>query len=80
VRIPTENGLSGVGVRIRGSGGLDGGRLPGISRPPKDPDGSCSRIMHLEAKFGRNSSSAGRAWSALSPEAAGGSMTWSQVG
>ena len=54
-------------------------QFPGRSRHPKDPAGSCSRIMHLEATSGRSSSSAARAWSAPSPEAAGGSMMWSQV-
>jgi hypothetical protein len=40
--------------------------------PSKDRAGSCSRTMHLEATSARNSSSAGRAWSAPSREAAGG--------
>src|SRR5258708_6074030 len=55
------------------------GNLVGKSRHPKDPARSCSRIMHLEAKSARNSSSAGRAWSALSREVVGGWMTLSQV-
>ena len=32
------------------------------NRPPKDPARSCSRIMHLEAKSDRNSSSGAHAW------------------
>jgi hypothetical protein len=35
--------------------------------------------MHLEATSVRNSSSAGRAWSAQSPEVVGGWMMLSQV-
>ena len=54
-------------------------RSPGISRRPKDPAGSCSRVTHLEATSVRGSSNAGRAWSAPSPEAAGGWMMWSLV-
>jgi len=53
--------------------------IPWQKPPSKRPARSCSRIMHLEAKSARNSSSAGRAWSALSREVVGGWMTLSQV-
>ena len=54
-------------------------RFPGRSRHPKDPAGYYSRTTQHEVTSGRSSLSAGRAWSALSPGAAGGSMMWSQV-
>ena len=54
-------------------------QFPGRNRHPKNPARSCSRIMHLEATSARNSSSAGRAWSAPSPEVVGGWMMLSQV-
>jgi site-specific DNA recombinase len=43
--------------------------FPGKSRHPKDPAGSCSRTIRLEATSGRSSLSVGRAWSAPSGEA-----------
>src|SRR6266404_2204848 len=54
-------------------------QFPGRNHPPKDPARSCFRTMHLEASSVRNSSSAGHAWSAQSPEVAGGWMMLSQV-
>ena len=54
-------------------------QFPGRNRHPKNPARSCSRTMRLEATSARNSSSAGRAWSAPSPEVVGGWMMLSQV-
>jgi hypothetical protein len=54
-------------------------QFPGRNRHPKDPARSCSRTMHPKATSVRNSSSAGRAWSAPSREAVGGWMMLSQV-
>src|SRR5260370_39621275 len=45
-------------------------QFAGRNRPSKDPARSCFRTMHLEATSVRNSSSAGRTWSAQSPEGA----------
>ena len=49
------------------------------ARHPKDPAGYYSRTTQHEVTSGRSSLSAGRAWSALSPGAAGGSMMLSQA-
>jgi site-specific DNA recombinase len=54
-------------------------QFPGRSHPLKGHARYCSRIMRLEAKFARSSSSVERAWSAPSPEVVGGSMMLSQV-
>src|SRR5258707_15501188 len=54
-------------------------QFPGRNHHPRDPARSCFRTMHLEATSVRNSSSAGRAWSAQSPEVVGGWMMLSQV-
>ena len=74
VRLKSENGDEPSDSRMIGRS-----QVPGRNHHPKDPARSCSRIMHLEAKSVRNSSSAGRAWSAQSREVVGGWMTLSQV-
>ncbi|MDB5574949.1 MAG: Site-specific recombinase [Bradyrhizobium sp.] len=54
--------------------------VPWQKPPPEDPARSCFRIMHREATSVRSSPSAGRVWSARSPEVVSGSMMWSRVG
>jgi len=80
VRLKSENGDEPSDSRMIGRS-----QVPGRNHHPKDPARSCSRIMHLEAimdleaKSVRNSSSAGRVWSAQSREVVGGWMTLSPV-
>jgi len=53
--------------------------IPWQKPPSKRSRESCSRVMRLEAKSVRSNSSAGRAWSAQSPEVVGGWMMLFQV-
>ena len=71
----TYDSLSKVAFAITGTKWNGPWRKP----PSKNPARCCSRIMRLEATSAPNSSSAGRAWSAPSPEVAGGWMMLSQA-